>query len=70
MSKNIDESLLTAQQKANRRQEAKRTREPRFNLRMTENEEKLLNAMAEKTGSKKSAVMQGLVLLKKSFSTK
>jgi hypothetical protein len=55
---------LTAQQLANKRQDAKRASQPRVNgFYVTEDEIKILEALAEKYGSRKVAIIEGLKLL-------
>jgi len=55
---------LTAQQLANKRQDAKRAALPRVNgFYVTEDEIKILDFLTEKYGSRKSAIIAGLKLL-------
>lgn len=54
---------LTAQQRANRRQDQKRAGQPKYLLRMDEGEAALLDKLAKQLGSKKAALMAGLKLL-------
>lgn len=57
---------LTPQQLANKRQDAKRAEQPRVNgFRASEDEIKMLDALAEKYGSRKAAIIKGLELLSK-----
>jgi hypothetical protein len=55
---------MTAQQRANKRQDAARKGHPRLTLRMSDNESDLLNDVAVFFDSKKSAIIAGLELLK------
>lgn len=55
---------LTPQQLANKRQDAKRAEQPRVNgFRASEDEIKMLDVLAEKYGSRKAAIIEGLKLL-------
>lgn len=57
---------LTPQQLANKRQDAKRADMPRVNgFRASDDEIKMLDALAEKYGSRKAAIIKGLELLSK-----
>lgn len=54
----------TPQQLANKRQDAKRAEQPRVNgFRASEDEIKILDELAERYGSRKAAIIEGLKLL-------
>ena len=56
-------SNLTAQQRANQKQNEKRASLPKYTIVMTAEEGDLLNKLAEMHGSKKSAIIAGLLNL-------
>lgn len=55
---------LTAQQRANQKQNQARKGQSQFALRLTDQEAELLDLMAADHGGKKAAILKGLELLK------
>lgn len=55
---------LTAQQKANKKQDAARKNQPRYMLRMTKDESEILDSLEKVYGTKKAAIIKALNSLK------